>query len=120
MKKSIFGTTILTAAGLALGGGGLAWAQAAPQGEAPAVSASPAPDSSHQPVSDTWITAKVKTELAITEGVRSGDVSVTTTDGVVTLTGVLDSDVAVKKAEAAAQSVKGVRSVDSTGLKARS
>ncbi|MCK9515936.1 MAG: BON domain-containing protein [Ottowia sp.] len=62
----------------------------------------------------------MKTELAITDGVKSGDVSVQTTDGVVTLTGVLDSDVAVQKAEAAARSVKGVKDVDSAGLKAGS
>jgi hyperosmotically inducible protein len=44
---------------------------------------------------------------------------VKTVDGVVTLTGVLASDIAVKKAVAAAQSVKGVKKVDSTGLKSK-
>ncbi len=74
---------------------------------------------SDQPVTDTWITTKVKTELATTEGVESMDIDVKTVNGVVTLTGVLDSDTAVKKAVAAAQSIKGVKSVDSSGLKAR-
>jgi hyperosmotically inducible protein len=72
---------------------------------------------SDQPVTDTWITTKVKAELATTEGVESNDISVTTVNGVVTLTGVLASDVAVDKAVAAAKSVKGVKSVDSAGLK---
>lgn len=72
---------------------------------------------SNQPVTDTWITTKVKSELATTKGVESMDVSVTTVDGVVTLTGVLDTDMAVDKAVAAAKSVKGVKSVDSSGLK---
>ena len=75
---------------------------------------------SDQPVTDTWITTKVKSELATTEGVKSMDISVKTVDGVVMLTGVLATDVAVKKATAAAQSVKGVKSVDATGLKSKS
>jgi len=74
-------------------------------------------ESSDQPVKDSWITTKVKTELATTDGVKSTDVSVKTVDGVVTLTGVLATDEAVKKAVAAAQSVKGVRKVDDSGLK---
>lgn len=74
---------------------------------------------SDQPVTDTWITTKVKSELATTDGVKSMDISVKTVDGVVTLTGVLANDMAVKKAVAAAQSVKGVKSVDSSGLKSK-
>lgn len=72
---------------------------------------------SDQPVTDTWITTKVKTELATTDGVKSMDIEVTTVDGVVTLSGVLGSDTAVKKAVAAAQSIKGVKRVDASGLK---
>ncbi|WP_130620913.1 BON domain-containing protein [Dyella amyloliquefaciens] len=73
--------------------------------------------SSSQPTTDTWITTKVKAELASTDGVKSGDISVTTLNGQVTLTGVVASDVVAKKAVAAARSVKGVTSVDSSGLK---
>lgn len=74
---------------------------------------------SEQPVTDTWITSKVKAELATTEGVRSLDISVTTVNGIVTLTGVQPTDVAVKKAVAAAEGIKGVKKVDSSGLKAK-
>lgn len=74
---------------------------------------------SDQPVSDTWITTKVKSELATTEGVKSLDISVKTVNGVVTLTGTQPNDLAVKKAVATAQSVKGVNSVDSSGLKVK-
>lgn len=81
--------------------------------------AAPVDDSSSQPATDAWITTKVKAELASTEGVHSTDISVTTRDGVVTLTGVLANDVAVKKAIAAAQSIKGARQVDASGLKAK-
>jgi hyperosmotically inducible periplasmic protein len=89
--------------------------------EAPATQM-PADDTamkSDQPVTDTWITTKVKTELATTDGVKSTDISVKTVDGVVTLTGVQASDVAVKKAVATAQAVKGVKRVDSSGLKSK-
>lgn len=74
---------------------------------------------SNQPGSDTWITTKVKAELATTQGVPNTDISVKTVNGVVTLTGVLDSDIAVQKAVAAAQSIKGVTQVDSSGLKVK-
>lgn len=70
-------------------------------------------------VNDAWITTKVKSELATTKGVKSMDVSVKTVDGVVTLTGVLPTGIAVEKAVAAAKSVKGVKAVDASGLKAR-
>ena len=69
--------------------------------------------------SDTWITTKVKTELATTKGVSSSEVSVNTVDGVVTLTGLLPTKIAVDKAVAAAKSVKGVKSVDASGLKVK-
>lgn len=75
--------------------------------------------SSDQPVTDSWITTKVKAELATTDGVKSTDISVKTVDGVVTLTGVLGTTLAVKKAVAAAESIKGVKKVDHDGLKSR-
>ena len=75
---------------------------------------------SEQPATDSWITAKVKAELATTDGVKSMDISVETTNGIVTLTGVQASDIAVKKAVAVAQSVKGVKKVDASGLKSKS
>ena len=73
---------------------------------------------SDQPVTDTWITTKVKTELATTQSVKSMDIDVKTVDGAVTLAGVLSSEIAVQKAIAAAKGVKGVKSVDASGLKA--
>ena len=51
----------------------------------PAFSSDQAPsvpdNNSEQPVTDTWITTKVKAELATTDGVKSTDISVTTVDG---------------------------------------
>lgn len=72
---------------------------------------------SDQPVTDTWITSKVKTELATTQSVKSMNIDVKTVDGAVTLAGVLSSEIAVQKAIAAAKGVKGVKSVDASGLK---
>jgi hyperosmotically inducible protein len=61
----------------------------------------------------------VKTELADTHGMKSTDIAVKTIDGVVTLSGVLATDIAVRKSVAAAQGVKGVKRVDSAGLKSK-
>lgn len=72
---------------------------------------------STQPVTDSWITTKVKSELAVTEGVSSLQITVDTVDGVVFLTGVVDSADNAAKAKAAAKSVQGVKKVDSSGLK---
>lgn len=72
--------------------------------------------SSDQPVSDTWITTKVKAELATTDGVKSMDISVKTVNGVVTLTGTQPNQAAIKNAVAAAQKIKGVQRVDASGL----
>lgn len=72
---------------------------------------------SEQPVSDSWITTKVKAELATTEGVKSMDISVKTVNGVVTLTGTQPDPLAARKAVAAAEKIKGVHHVDATGLR---
>ena len=74
---------------------------------------------SDQPVTDTWITTKVKAELATTDGVKSTNIDVKTANGVVTLTGVLPTELAVKKAIAAAESIQGVTKVDHSGLKSK-
>ena len=76
-------------------------------------------DQSAQPGTDGWITTKVKTELMTTKGIPSSDISVTTTNGVVTLSGVLDNKAQVQKSIAVAKAVKGVHRVDSEALTAR-
>jgi hyperosmotically inducible protein len=67
-------------------------------------------------VDDTWITTKVKSELASAKNVKSADISVTTTEGVVALSGTVAS--AKQKAHVVhiAKNVKGVKSVDGSGL----
>ncbi len=60
----------------------------------------------------------MKSELATTDGVKSMDIDVKTVDGTVTLTGMLATEMAVEKAVSAAKSIKGVKHVDASGLKA--
>jgi hyperosmotically inducible protein len=67
-------------------------------------------------VDDSWITTKVKSKLAATKGVKASDISVSTTDGVVTLTGTATSKAEKTRAVHIAKGVKGVKSVDSSGL----
>jgi len=99
---------------LATAGVGIAQAQTASS------TATPAQDTSAQPGTDTWITTKVKTELMATKGIPSTEISVTTTNGNVTLSGVVETKAQVQKAIAVAQAIKGVHSVDSTALTSRS
>jgi len=75
--------------------------------------------SSDQPVSDAWITMKVKSELATTKDIKSMDISVKTVNGVVQLSGTQPSDTAIKKAVATAKGIKGVQRVDASGLKSQ-
>ena len=113
MKNSTFAIPVFA---LAAALGGAVVAQAGSPADTPNGETAMKSD---QPVTDTWITTKVKTELATTDGVKSTDISVTTKDGVVALIGVLGTDAAVEKAVAATKSVKGVKKVDSSGLKVK-
>lgn len=73
-------------------------------------------EQSAQPVGDSWITTKVKADLLATEATKGLDINVTTTNGVVTLSGKLDSKAEVDQAVALARAIKGVKSVDATTL----
>ena len=65
---------------------------------------------------DAWITTKVKSEFGTTKDVSATDISVSTNDDVVTLRGMVTTQAEKARAERLAQSVKGVKSVDSSGL----
>ena len=67
-------------------------------------------------VDDTWITTKVKSEFAANKSVKGSDISVSTTDGTVTLTGTVATAKEKSHAEAIAKKVKGVKTVDASGL----
>lgn len=72
---------------------------------------------SDQPVNDTWITTKVKADLLATEDVSGTDIKVETKNGVVMLSGAVESQAQIDKAKAVAKGIKGVTKVDATGLK---
>lgn len=71
---------------------------------------------SAQPVSDTWITTKVKADLLATENVSGLDIKVETVNGVVTLTGAVANQAQKDKAVEVAKKIKGVARVDGSGL----
>lgn len=65
---------------------------------------------------DAWITTKVKSEFGATKGIPVTDISVSTHDGVVTLAGNVSSAKEKFHAIRVAKMVKGVKSVDASGL----
>ena len=65
---------------------------------------------------DAWITTKVKSEFGTTKGIQATDISVSTSDGVVTLSGSVTTAKEKMHAERVARHVKGVKSVDASGL----
>lgn len=60
---------------------------------------------------DSAVTAKVKSALVDDDAIKSTDISVDTTNGVVTLSGFVASQAEADKAVAAAKNVEGVKSV---------
>jgi len=62
-------------------------------------------------VSDSWITTKVKSDLAVEKDVDATDIGVHTYEGVVTLTGDVDNQAEADKAVRVASEIKGVKSV---------
>ncbi len=64
------------------------------------------------PAADTTITTKVKTAIVSEPGLRAAQINVDTADGVVTLTGSVDSPQKAERATQVAQAVTGVKSVD--------
>ena len=68
-------------------------------------------ESPEKAVSDSWITTKVKSELAADKEVSSTHIHVKTVEGVVTLTGTTKSQGSVDRAVEDANKIKGVKSV---------
>lgn len=115
-------TVFIAAAALSLAFAGAATAQsagtradAAQDAQSMQEPAATATGDSQQPVGDTWITTKVKTELMATSGVPGTDIKVETVNGVVKLSGHVDKAQA-DKAASIARNIDGVKKVDTTGL----
>jgi osmotically-inducible protein OsmY len=74
-----------------------------------------AKDTGHE-ISDSWITTKVKSTYLYSSNVDGSDISVNTKDGVVTLTGKVESGAERALAIEFAENVRGVKSVESKAL----
>lgn len=69
-------------------------------------------------VSDTWITAKVKTDLMYEKGIPGADITVETNSGVVSLfSTVVVTNAQKQTAVAIARNIRGVRAVNTDGLR---
>ena len=95
--KRAYATALVSAAALAMSAGVLA--DEAGSGK------------SDQPMKDSYITTKVKAELAKDQGTKAREIHVTTKDGVVSLTGLVTSKAEKELAEQDAKRVKGVLDV---------
>jgi osmotically-inducible protein OsmY len=69
-----------------------------------------------QDISDSWITAKVKSTLMYSSNVNGSDIDVSTSAGVVTLKGKVDSGAERALAIELADNVRGVKSVQAQSL----
>ncbi|TWI05757.1 hyperosmotically inducible protein [Luteimonas cucumeris] len=67
----------------------------------------------NEPVTDAWITTKVKADLLATDGVAGTDINVDTQNGVVTLRGTVKSQAEADRAAEIARGIEGVTRVDS-------
>jgi hyperosmotically inducible periplasmic protein len=67
-------------------------------------------------MSDTWITTKVKSTFMYSSNVNGSDISVNTKNGIVTLSGKVDSGAERALAIEFAENVRGVKSVESKAL----
>ncbi len=75
-----------------------------------------AADKTGEVATDSWITTKVKSKLLADDMTKSFDISVTTTDGTVALSGSLPSADSITRAVALTKEIKGVKHVDSADL----
>ena len=79
--------------------------------EKTAAAAANAPEGSPKPMSDTAITASIKTDFLKDPDLSVLKIDVDTRDGVVVLNGLAENDEARARAERIAQGIKGVREV---------
>ncbi len=69
-----------------------------------------------QDIVDSWITTKVKSTFMYSNNVNGSDIDVSTSAGVVTLSGKVDSGAERALAIELADNVRGVKSVQAQGL----
>ncbi|HDS1579708.1 BON domain-containing protein [uncultured Stenotrophomonas sp.] len=72
---------------------------------------------SNEPVTDSWITTKVKADLLASSNVPGTEIKVETVNGVVSLSGTVATKAEHDKAVTTAKGIKGVTRVDAAALK---
>ncbi|TWI50866.1 hyperosmotically inducible protein [Pseudomonas duriflava] len=82
------------------------------------VAANDTVDQAKEEVSDTWITGKVKSSFLADDHIKGTDIKVETNKGVVSLSGMVNTDAQRELAIEKAQNIKGVKDVSADGLKA--
>lgn len=102
VRRTLVSFGVATALSVGMGAGAMAQEQ----------TPTPHSDSVGAAVSDTAITAKVKSSFVGDDRLKGSHIKVVTTNGVVTLTGTAATSDSKSAAEEIAQSVSGVRSVD--------
>lgn len=75
--------------------------------------------SSEQPVTDTWVTAKVKSSLTLSRPLMDDDIDVKTLNGVVTLSGQVETSQEKSLAIEIADNIRGARKIEAGALKTR-
>jgi len=112
IRKALLATAAVTALGLSLPALADAPAASSPS-TTPTTSGSPeSPTSMPSSAGDSTITSQVQSKLSSMSTLKDADINANTSDGVVTLSGNVQSADEKAQAEAAAKSVKGVKSVD--------
>jgi hyperosmotically inducible periplasmic protein len=119
MKKPIshfvVAATTATVLGLALAGS--AYAESGQAVQPVMLATNDTMDKAGEVVSDTWITSKVKSTFLADDSLSGMDIEVETNKGVVSLSGVVDSEAERDLAVSKAQEIEGVTSVSADGLK---
>ncbi|WP_242891269.1 BON domain-containing protein [Stenotrophomonas maltophilia] len=72
---------------------------------------------SNEPVTDSWITTKVKADLLTSSNVPGTEIKVETVNGVVSMSGTVATQAEKDKAVTTAKGIKGVTRVDAAALK---
>ena len=108
MKHTIPRNTLFAAAILGLT---LATPLAFAEGTTAGAKIETAADKTGEYLSDSALTAKVKTALVAEKNLKSLGINVESTDGVVTLSGKVPSQASIEQAETATKAVAGVKDV---------
>lgn len=119
MKKPIshFILAATTATALGLSFAGSAFAESSQAVQPLMLATNDTMDKAGEAVSDTWITSKVKSTFLADDSLSGMDIKVETNKGVVSLSGVVDSEAERDLAVSKAREIKGVTAVSADGLK---